>query len=148
MSEFDELKFLSEYEEFQCGICQRILNNPHFTPCCRQTYCLECISERLNTNNTCPYDCKQLKREDLRESELAFVNLLNKSKLRSGDCAQNCRQQVVSIETLSQHLKNYVSVHDLSATNSEIALLREEMNQLKSLVSVFTFKMTLHSTHN
>jgi len=136
MSDFDELKFLSEYEEFQCGICQGILNNPHFTPCCQQTYCLECISEWLNTNNTCPYDRKQLHREDLRESERAFVNLLDKSKLRSGDYVQNCCQQMVNVGTLSQHLKNYVSVHDLRATNSEITLLREEINQLKDIVSV------------
>ena len=46
----------SEEDELSCGICFGILIDPMVTSCCRQTYCKECISEWLKSNNNCPED--------------------------------------------------------------------------------------------
>ncbi len=55
----------SDAEELTCSICQDILRNPVVINCCLQTFCEQCINDWLETNNTCPYDRKQLNRSQL-----------------------------------------------------------------------------------
>jgi hypothetical protein len=55
----------SDAEEYTCRICQDIFRNPVVTNCCLQTFCEQCINDWLETNNTCPYDRKQLNRSQL-----------------------------------------------------------------------------------
>ncbi len=55
----------SDAEELTCSICQDIFRNPVLTKCCLQTFCEQCINDWLETNNTCPYDRKQLNRNQL-----------------------------------------------------------------------------------
>ncbi len=69
MSGFELSRFVnlsqSESEDYICSICQDIFRDPVVTNCCLQTFCKQCINEWLETNNTCPYDRKQLKGSQL-----------------------------------------------------------------------------------
>jgi hypothetical protein len=66
----------SEIEEYTCSICHDILRNPIVTNCCLQTFCELCINEWLETNNTCPYDRKQLDKSQLSRPPRFVNNIL------------------------------------------------------------------------
>jgi len=51
-------------EDFQCSICQEILDDPYGTPCCGECFCKKCIKEWLNKNKTCPHCRKEIKSFD------------------------------------------------------------------------------------
>jgi hypothetical protein len=69
MSGYESSRFVglsqTDSEELICSICQDIFRNPIVTNCCLQTFCEQCINDWLETNNTCPYDRKQLNRSQL-----------------------------------------------------------------------------------
>ncbi len=69
MSGFELNRFVElsqdDFEELKCGICREILRKPVVTNCCLQTFCEQCINEWLESNNTCPYDRKELKSSEL-----------------------------------------------------------------------------------
>jgi len=48
MPGFDKNKFIisgEELENYLCGICLGVFNDPVFSRCCRQTYCRVCLTE-------------------------------------------------------------------------------------------------------
>ncbi len=55
----------SDAEEYTCSICKDIFRNPVVTNCCLQTFCEQCINDWLEKNNTCPYDRKELNKNQL-----------------------------------------------------------------------------------
>ncbi len=59
----------SDAEEVICSLCHDILLNPVVNNCCLQTFCKQFINDWLKTNNTCPYDRKQLNRSQLFPSQ-------------------------------------------------------------------------------
>jgi len=75
LSRFVELSS-SDSEEYICSICRDILRNPVVTNCCLQTFCEQCINEWLETNNTCPYDRKELNRNQLSASPRFLILLI------------------------------------------------------------------------
>lgn len=92
-------------DDFTCGICLQILNNPSVTPCCRQTYCYDCINEWLNNKNSCPNDRQRLIATELYSPQRLVVNLLAKLRIRC-DFALNGCQTVVDLECLKTHSNN------------------------------------------
>ncbi len=80
MSGFDKFIDLSQSDcdEFTCGICLGILNNPIETKCCRKTFCKECITSWINSNRLCPNDRQVLKINDLMIDFMFFdMSLIN-----------------------------------------------------------------------
>jgi hypothetical protein len=73
MSGYELSRFIdlsqSDAEEYTCSICHDIFRNPVVANCCLQTFCEQCINDWLKTNNTCPYDGKQLNRSQLSRSQ-------------------------------------------------------------------------------
>ncbi len=108
MSGFDKSRFIdlsqSDCDEFVCGICLGILNNPVETKCCRKTYCKKCITTWINTNQLCPNDRRYLSSDDLMKPSLIITNLLSKLKIKCNNSENGC-QQIVSYGSLSEHSK-------------------------------------------
>jgi SNF2 family DNA or RNA helicase len=52
--------------EKECGICLGTVNNPVMVPCCKETYCLECLMSSLNiAAKSCPHCRTRFPFEDL-----------------------------------------------------------------------------------
>jgi hypothetical protein len=106
MSGFERSRFIdlsqSDCDEFTCGICLEILNNPIETKCCRKTYCKKCIITWINTNQLCPNDRRVLRVNDLINPSLIVVNLLSKLKIKCNGC-----QKIVSLGSLLEHMRQY-----------------------------------------
>jgi E3 ubiquitin-protein ligase NRDP1 len=109
MPGYDRLRFVDvsnhDLEEFTCGICIEIIYKSLVTPCCRQTYCSDCISEWLTGNNTCPNDRKRLKFNDLSPPPRALINLLNNMKIRCDFQINGC-EKIIQLNSLSTHIAN------------------------------------------
>ena len=86
-----------QLEEFVCGICQDVLNDPVFTNCCRQSYCRQCIVEWLRNHSTYPNDRSAITRNDLGEVPRFIGNLINKMKIKCKLYDKGC-EVVVNIE--------------------------------------------------
>jgi len=109
MPGYDKTRFVgvskNDLEEFTCGICIEIFCDPIVTPCCRQTYCLECINEWLSGNNTCPNDRKLLTVNNLSPPPRVLTNLLNNMRIRCDFHANGCNKDI-QLNSLSTHIKN------------------------------------------
>ena len=66
-------------EEFLCGICTQVLNNPQS---CKQghTFCHDCITDWLKKKKTCPIGSRKLLKSQLTHVRLA-ENMINKMKV-------------------------------------------------------------------
>ncbi|CAG2179448.1 unnamed protein product, partial [Oppiella nova] len=124
-----------------------ILIHPVFSPCCRHSYCNDCIREWLKTNNTCPNDRAQLRDTDLIQQSRAFVNLLDNLRLNCDFSGKGC-DTTVRLSDLGQHVKHcpynpfnkcrdceqpvdkqHNCVHNL---RQQLKLLTDEMNRLRA----------------
>lgn len=94
----------NELDEFTCGICYGIFNEPVVTQCCRQTYCKVCINEWLTSNPTCPNDRKTLKTDDLSPLPRFVINLLINMKIKCDYDGNGCKT-IVKIGELGEHIK-------------------------------------------
>jgi hypothetical protein len=107
MPGYEKSQFVSlsqiEEDELLCGICFGIFLEPIVTPCCRQTYCNECILEWLNENNICPQDRSNLKSEALIQPPRLVINMLNKLQIKCSFLENGCKE-VVLLEKLRQHM--------------------------------------------
>jgi hypothetical protein len=54
-----------DIKELTCSICQGVFKDPVVTKCCLQTFCNECITVWIKSNNPCPYDRKTLSENEL-----------------------------------------------------------------------------------
>ena len=95
---------LDELDEFTCGICMDVFNEPVVSPCCRQTYCKDCINLWLTSNNSCPNDRIDLSADQLAEPPRALINLINMMHIKCDFHLNGCRQ-CVRFEELSAHRK-------------------------------------------
>ena len=106
MPGYDKSRFVcltqSEEDEFTCGICLAILKSPAVVPCCRQTYCSECIVEWLSAQKSCPYDRQRLTVSQLYDSQRLVTNLLAKLRIRCLFDANGC-QTVSPLRSVSVH---------------------------------------------
>ena len=106
MPGYDKSRFVGildeDLDEFSCGICCDIFNEPVFSPCCRQTYCKDCINHWLIEHNTCPNDRKSLTPKDLSSPPRVLINLLNKLKIKCDFHVNGC-ETVTSLTDLAQH---------------------------------------------
>ena len=61
-----------ETEEFVCGICSKILRDPHLTLCCGQHYCETCLEHWLKKQgaffNSCPH-CRKISFEHVLDKK-------------------------------------------------------------------------------
>jgi len=93
----------AEEEELTCGICLGILNKPKVVPCCRQTYCEDCITEWMDERQTCPNDRKALSSNNLVEPPRLVQNMISRLRVHC-DYAKNGCKDVVKLDILSSHL--------------------------------------------
>ncbi|CAG2102923.1 unnamed protein product [Medioppia subpectinata] len=89
-------------DEYTCSICQEIFNTPVTTTCCLQTFCEDCITQWLQTNNSCPYDRKPLSRDKLSRPPRVMMNTLGRFKIRCDFWDIGCCE-VVKLESLTSH---------------------------------------------
>jgi hypothetical protein len=69
----------SDSKELTCSICHDIFRNFVVTNCL-QTFCEQCINDWLEKNNTCPYDRKELNKNQLSRPS-KFLNFENYLKI-------------------------------------------------------------------
>ncbi len=74
-STFVELR-QSDCDQFTCGICLSVVNNPVETQCYRKTHCKKCITTWINTNQMCPNDRRVLRTVDLLNPSIYYELLL------------------------------------------------------------------------
>ncbi|CAG2166570.1 unnamed protein product [Oppiella nova] len=91
-----------DLNEFICGICMDVFENPVFSPCCRQTYCKDCITGWLKNQKTCPNDRKPLTVNLLSSPPRVLINLMNKLRIRCDFHDTGC-QEVLKLCELSDH---------------------------------------------
>ncbi len=100
MSGYEMKRFVdsshTDITELTCSICRDVLRDPVVANCCLQTFCKECITIWIKSNNSCPYDRKRLSENQLtlpprytteyfyrieKFSGFKYFLLLNKQKL-------------------------------------------------------------------
>ena len=104
MPGFDSKRFVTitdeQREDFMCGICLGILNDPFAAKCCKQLYCYDCINEWLTCSTTCPYDRSALRKEDLKSSDKVKEQMSSMPiRCEFDDC-----QTVVELKHLNSHI--------------------------------------------
>jgi hypothetical protein len=106
MPGYDKSRFVDihndDLDEFKCGICLGIFADPVVSPCCRLTYCKDCIGEWLTQHQTCPNDRQSLTRDALSPPPRVVVNLLNKLKIKCDFEIPGC-ETVTQLSDLGQH---------------------------------------------
>ena len=95
---------LDQLDEFVCGICHDVLNDPVFAQCCRQSYCRQCIEEWLEGHNICPNDRKPLTIDGVSEVPRLVINLIDKMQIRCDYSNKGC-PEVTTIGTKVDHCK-------------------------------------------
>jgi hypothetical protein len=90
-------------EEFLCGICLDILQDPH--SCCKEghTYCLTCITDALKCNHQCP-TCRQAVMGLVKNR--AIQNMIDKSTV---GCPHGDSSSTTTQEPLRKWIKSSVS---------------------------------------
>lgn len=79
---FDFTRFIGEVdEEFNCSICEMVLEDPMQLPC-DHLFCKECINGWLAVNKSCPVDRASLQLVDLKPAARFFCNLLDKFDMK------------------------------------------------------------------
>ncbi|CAG2105869.1 unnamed protein product [Medioppia subpectinata] len=129
-------------DEYTCSICHEIFNTPVTTSCCLQTFCDDCITEWLETNNTCPYDRKRLTASELSRASRVLVNTMGRFKIRCDYWDKGCRQ-VIKFDKLPQHTINcsynitmcVKCEHVMTSGHDCIESLRAEIAALKLALS-------------
>ena len=109
MPGYDRERFIGiddeDLDDFICGICIEVIKDPVITSCCRQTYCNDCITQWLTSHNTCPNDRKPLAQKDLTLPPRAFINVINKLKVKCNFVENGCRKEI-KLDQLSEHTLN------------------------------------------
>src|SRR5437868_9316546 len=118
-----------ELDEWTCGICHDILDEPVDTQCCRQTYCTICINQWLVDNKSCPNDRKTLYMNGVRPVSRAFMNLLNKLRIKCENHSKGC-QTILTIEEMRNHLKT-CDKNCISCQKSKETILKKDKEIVK-----------------
>ena len=107
MPGFDKTRIVNfdqkQLQEFLCGICQDVLNNPMATKCCRQSFCKDCIDEWLLRHNTCPTDRKPMNSSDLVDVPRLVLNLIDGMQIK---CQYRQCAVVETIGNIGEHQKS------------------------------------------
>ena len=90
--------------EFECDLCRNVLKKPVVIPCCRQTYCRDCIDEWLKERGTCPIDRKPLSIDGLSKAPRLVTNLINKMQIKCDYSDKGC-PAVTTIKDKRDHNK-------------------------------------------
>ncbi|ORX82070.1 hypothetical protein BCR32DRAFT_292899 [Anaeromyces robustus] len=72
-----------------CPICRLPLLNPIATSC-GHTFCEECILSSLEISNKCPYDRKDIKKEDFKKVDRLILNILNELEIYCPNKVNGC----------------------------------------------------------
>lgn len=78
---YNELRFRTYYE---CGICEEILIDPHYSECCEQNLCGKCC-KKIKTN-TCPFCRAANFKEGLVKFGKKMSRSLNSLKFKCPKC--------------------------------------------------------------
>ena len=112
----EQEKIIATLKKFlQCKICMNILNNPYDCQCCNQTFCKDCISNYIKTNNKCPYEefyhnnsnSKKTiisRLNNLKSSSANFTNVLNILRFHCQYKKNGCNK-ILCLEEVTQHEK-------------------------------------------
>ncbi|XP_065583305.1 E3 ubiquitin-protein ligase NRDP1-like isoform X2 [Artemia franciscana] len=88
---------------FICSICNDVLEDPQQAPICEHAFCKICISQWLNTNQSCPLDRERLTISDLRPVSRILQHFLSKLTLTCNNQIHGCLA-IVAQEELETHL--------------------------------------------
>ena len=138
MSGFEKSRIVGlseqDLDEFTCGICQEIFNNPVVTQCCRQTYCKSCIDQWLATHNTCPNDRKDLANSGLMPAPRFAVNIINNMKIKC-EYEENGCEVITTIGQLNRHLEECDHKPDINCKTCGLVKVEgEEHNCVANLI--------------
>lgn len=108
MPGFDAKRFVAitdqQKEDYMCGICLGLLNNPFAANCCKHLYCKDCINEWLTCSKTCPYSRNVLNKEDLKSANKVKEEMSSMEiRCEFDDC-----QAVVELKDLDTHIAHCV----------------------------------------
>lgn len=90
----------------ECPICLSTLSDPHIVPCCKQSFCKNCLEIALSLNTTCPLCRKFINITDTR-SNLLFNALLSNNGIESNDNELKLNEIVKWKNTLNT-IENYI----------------------------------------
>ena len=119
-----------ELDEFICGICQHILDEPVLAQCCSQLFCHKCIDQehRFVVNSPInPYPILARK----SPAPLMVINLLNKLKIKCENYGNDC-QTVLTIKEMANHMK---TCNTCDSCKTSKKLLTDKQNEIQSLKS-------------
>ena len=84
-------KFVEAVDDFTCGICTKVLREPHLTVCCGQHYCSSCLDHWAKTQakpTRCLY-CRQSNFRHILDKKMERkVNSLHVLCVHSEDACQ------------------------------------------------------------
>ncbi|EDO48236.1 predicted protein [Nematostella vectensis] len=98
---FDIERFLDPVEDdFKCGICFGVLEDPLVTTC-GHVFCSQCLVHWIAENGTCPLTCEQLAIDDLKKIPplTRLISLLN---IRCCNFQRGC-PAILRIESIQTH---------------------------------------------
>jgi E3 ubiquitin-protein ligase NRDP1 len=102
---FDEKRFVNEIEdEFKCGICEEVMENPIMTTKCEHIFCNQCINQWLQSNNSCPIDRFGLNSSKLRQPNRTYKLFYSRLEIKCEFESNGC-QVICKIEDLESHEK-------------------------------------------
>ncbi|XP_065564922.1 uncharacterized protein LOC136030147 isoform X2 [Artemia franciscana] len=97
-------RFIGDVDSsFICSICNDVLEDPQQAPICEHAFCKICISQWLNTNQSCPLDREHLTMSDLRPVSRILQYFLSRLTLTCNNQIHGC-PAIVAQEELETHL--------------------------------------------
>jgi hypothetical protein len=103
----DRIRFVEENisQEFICGICHGVLEEPLMTSDCQHLFCQKCIRDCLKQQAICPLDRTKISLSRLEEPVRIIKNLLKQLKIKCDFESEGCKQ-VINLGELETHCKN------------------------------------------
>lgn len=84
-------------EDFKCGICLEIFENPIMISICEHVYCRQCIDDWLKTDTSCPEDRTPIQESDLKPPPRMIRNFYDRLRIKC---------EFVDVSKITNMLKN------------------------------------------
>lgn len=69
-------------DDFKCGICLEVIENPVMITVCEHLYCRECLTDWLSKDTSCPEDRNPIEESDLTKPPRLIRNQLDRLEIR------------------------------------------------------------------
>ncbi|XP_069798431.1 E3 ubiquitin-protein ligase PDZRN3-B-like [Narcine bancroftii] len=98
---FDLERFSEEVgPDFQCNLCNKVLEDPLTTPC-GHVFCTACLLPWIVQRGRCPAQCRRVATKELNQV-LPLRNLILKLEIRCDNFERGC-DEVVRLQHLAEH---------------------------------------------